>query len=61
MLQWALGQLSAAERTVLTLTYLNGYSVAEAAELMGWSVIRIKVQSHRARKKLRKILAGILP
>ena len=61
LLQWALGQLSAAERTVLTLTYLNGYSVAEAAELMGWSVIRIKVQSHRARKKLRKILAGILP
>lgn len=61
LLQWALGQLSAAERTVLTLTYLNGYSVAEAAELMGWSVIRIKVQSHRARKKLRNILAGILP
>ncbi|MEJ2069010.1 MAG: RNA polymerase sigma factor [Syntrophobacterales bacterium] len=61
LLQWALGQLSAAERTVLTLTYLNGYSVAEAAELMGWSVIRIKVQSHRARKKLRKILAEILP
>jgi RNA polymerase sigma-70 factor (ECF subfamily) len=60
LLQWALGQLSAAERTVLTLTYLNEYSVAEAAELMGWSVIRTKVQSHRARKKLRKILAGIL-
>lgn len=61
LLQWALGQLSAAERTVLTLTYLNGYSVAEVAELMGWNVIRIKVQSHRARKKLRKILAEILP
>ena len=61
LLQWALGQLSAAERTVLTLTYLNEYSAAEAAELMGWSVIKIKVQSHRARKKLRKILAGILP
>jgi RNA polymerase sigma-70 factor (ECF subfamily) len=61
LLQWALGQLSAPERTVLTLTYLNEYSAAEAAELMGWSVIKIKVQSHRARKKLRKILAGILP
>jgi len=61
LLQWALGQLSASERTVLTLTHLNEYSAAEAAELLDWSIIRIKVQSHRARKKLRKILAEILP
>jgi RNA polymerase sigma-70 factor, ECF subfamily len=61
LLQWALGHLSAAERTVLTLTYLDGYSVAEAAKFLDWSVIRVKVQSHRARKKLRKILADILP
>jgi len=61
LLQWALGRLSAKERTVLTLTLLNGYSMAEAAELMGWSVISIKVQAHRSRKKLRKILAEILP
>ncbi len=61
LLQWALGQLSAAERTVLTLTHLNEYSMAEAAELLDWSVIRTKVQSHRARHKLRKILAKILP
>jgi RNA polymerase sigma-70 factor (ECF subfamily) len=61
LLQWALGQLSAAERTVLTLTHLNEYSVAEAAALLDWSVTRVKVQSHRARKKLRKILSKILP
>jgi RNA polymerase sigma-70 factor, ECF subfamily len=61
LLQWALGHLSASERMVLTLTHLNGYSAAEAAELLGWSVIRIKVQAHRARKKLRKILVEILP
>jgi RNA polymerase sigma-70 factor, ECF subfamily len=61
LLQWALGQLSAAERTVLTLTHLDEYSVTEAAELLDWSVTRVKVQSHRARKKLRKILARILP
>ena len=60
LLQWALGQLSASERMVLTLTHLNEYSAAEAAELLDWSVIRIKVQAHRARKKLRKILAEIL-
>jgi RNA polymerase sigma-70 factor (ECF subfamily) len=61
LLQWAMGHLSASERTVLTLTHLNEYSAAEAAELLDWSVIRIKVQAHRARKKLRKILAKILP
>ena len=61
LLQWALGQLSVPERTVLTLTHLNEYSVAEAAELLNWTVTRVKVQSHRARKKLRKILAKILP
>lgn len=61
LLQWALGQLSAAERTVLTLTYLNEYSVAESAELLGWSIPRVKIQSFRARRKLRAILAKILP
>jgi len=61
LLQWALGHLSAADRTVLTLTHLDGYSMAEAAELLNWSVIRVKVQSHRARKKLRKILAEVIP
>jgi RNA polymerase sigma-70 factor, ECF subfamily len=61
LLQWALAQLSASERTVLTLTHLNEYTAAEAAELLDWSVIRVKVYSHRARKKLRKILAAILP
>jgi RNA polymerase sigma-70 factor, ECF subfamily len=61
LLRWALGQLSAGDRTVLTLTYLNEYSMAEAATLLDWSLVRVKVQSHRARKKLRKILAKILP
>ena len=61
LLQWALGQLSAGDRMVLTLTHLNEYSVAEAAALLDWSVTRVKVQSHRARKKLRKILSKILP
>ena len=61
LLQWALGQLSASERTVLTLTHLDEYSAAEAAALLDWSVTRVKVQSYRARKKLRKIISKILP
>lgn len=61
LLHWALGQLPAAERMVLTLTYLNEYSVAESAELLGWSIPKVKIQSYRARRKLRKILTKILP
>lgn len=61
LLQWALGQLSAAERTVLTMTYLNEYSLAESAKLLGWSIARVKIQAYRARRKLRKILSTILP
>jgi RNA polymerase sigma-70 factor (ECF subfamily) len=59
LLQWALGQLSPAERMVLTLTYLNEYSVAESAEFLGWSIPKVKIQSYRARKKLKKILTNI--
>jgi RNA polymerase sigma-70 factor (ECF subfamily) len=59
LLQWALGKLSPAERMVLTLTYLNEYSVAESAEILGWSIPKVKIRSHRARKKLQKILTNI--
>lgn len=61
LLQWALGQLSPSERTVLTLTYLNDYSLAESAELLGWSIPRVKTQAYWARRKLRKVLITILP
>lgn len=61
LLDWALGQLSAAERMVLTLAYLEEYPLAEAAELLGWSLARVKVQSYRARRKLRRVLEKVLP
>jgi len=61
LLNWALGQLSAVDRIVLTLTYLDECSLAEAAALLGWSIARVKIQSYRARHKLRKILIKILP
>ena len=61
LLQWALGQLSPDDRMVLTLTYLNEYSGTEAADLLGWSLPRVKIQSYRARRKLRAILTKILP
>jgi RNA polymerase sigma-70 factor (ECF subfamily) len=61
LLNWALGQLSAVDRIVLTLIYLDECSLAEAAALLGWSIARVKIQSYRARHKLRKILIKILP
>lgn len=44
------------DRLVLTLMYLEECSIAEAAELSGWSQTMVKVQAHRARKKLKKLL-----
>jgi RNA polymerase sigma-70 factor (ECF subfamily) len=61
VLDWALRQLSPENRAVLTLVHLDGYSVRETAELLGWSVINVKVRAHRARKALRKLLEQTLP
>jgi RNA polymerase sigma-70 factor (ECF subfamily) len=58
LLQWALAQLSAENRMVVTLVHLEGYSVREAAEMLGWSTVNVKVRAHRARQQLRKILEG---
>lgn len=57
VLEWALGQLSPENRAVLTLVQLDGRSVREAAQLLGWSVVTVKVRAHRARHALRKILS----
>jgi RNA polymerase sigma-70 factor (ECF subfamily) len=56
VLQWALARLSPENRLVMTLVHLDGYSVREAAALLGWSVINVKVRTHRARQLLRTIL-----
>ena len=51
-----LGRLPVRDRLVLTLLYLEGSSVRDAARLTGWSQTMVKVQAHRARKRLRKLL-----
>jgi RNA polymerase sigma-70 factor (ECF subfamily) len=51
-----LARLRPRDRLVLTLLYLDGRSVAEAAELSGWSRSMVKVQAFRARKKFRALL-----
>ncbi len=60
LLNWALGKLSAQDRMVVDLIYLEGRSGKEAADLLGWSVANVKVRSFRSRRKLQKILEGII-
>jgi RNA polymerase sigma-70 factor (ECF subfamily) len=48
-----LAELPPRDRLVLTLLYLDGCSIAEASERTGWSETLVKVQAHRARRKLR--------
>ena len=52
-----LRQLAPRDRLVMTLKYLEGYTVADIASLTGWSETMVKVQTHRAKKRLRKIWA----
>ncbi|MCJ7594533.1 MAG: sigma-70 family RNA polymerase sigma factor [Desulfobacterales bacterium] len=60
LLDWALNKLSAEERMVLELVYLEGRSGKEAADLLGWSIANVKVRSFRSRKKLEKLLRGVM-
>ena len=51
-----LGRLPPRDRLVLMLRYLEERSVAETAALTGWSQAMVKIQSLRARGKLRRLL-----
>jgi RNA polymerase sigma-70 factor (ECF subfamily) len=58
-LEIVLGRLSPRDRLVVTLLYLEERSVAETAALTGWSRTMVKVQSYRARRKLRRLLEAM--
>lgn len=51
-----LAALPPRDRLVLTLRYIEGCSVAETAQRTGWTQTLVKVQTLRARKKLKKLL-----
>jgi len=55
-----LARLSAEDRLVLTLLDVEGFSVAEIAEMTGWSISKVKVRAHRARAHLRRILQNYI-
>lgn len=52
-----LAHLSAEDRFVLLLLHGEGWTVAEIADRLGWSRANVKVRAHRARKRLRGVLA----
>jgi RNA polymerase sigma-70 factor, ECF subfamily len=56
LLERLMGQLSPADRLVLTLLHLEELSVAQVAAQTGWSQVGVKVRAHRARKKLKVLL-----
>jgi len=51
-----LEKLPPRDRLVLTLMYLEELPLAKVAEQTGWSLVMVKVQAYRARKKLKALL-----
>jgi RNA polymerase sigma-70 factor (ECF subfamily) len=60
LLAWALDRLSPEDRAVLELVHIEERPTAEAAELLGWSVVNVKVRAYRSRKRLRAILERLI-
>ncbi len=60
LLTRALSGLTPEERMIVELVHLEGLSGREAADLLGWSVANVKIRAFRTRKKLKKILLGLM-
>ncbi|SCY49824.1 RNA polymerase sigma factor [Desulfoluna spongiiphila] len=56
VLSLALGVLSARERMVMELYYLEGYSTREVALFLNMSMANVKINAFRSRRKLKQIL-----
>ncbi|MDP6636675.1 MAG: RNA polymerase sigma factor [Phycisphaerae bacterium] len=59
MLHGIMAQLRPRDRLVLTLMYLEELSINEIAEQTGWSKTMVKVQVHRARKRLKTLMVNL--
>jgi RNA polymerase sigma-70 factor (ECF subfamily) len=55
-----LARLSPEDRLLLVMLDVEGLSVAEIADLNGWTVSKVKVRAHRARTYLRRVLKRFL-
>lgn len=54
--QKLLAHLPDDDRALLHMFYVEELSVAEIAELLGWSVSKVKIRAWRARNSMRKVL-----
>src|SRR5262249_32372176 len=59
VLSAALAPLSDEERMIVMMVFLEGYSAAEVAEVLGWTAVRVRVKIHRVRKRLQAIIESI--
>jgi RNA polymerase sigma factor (sigma-70 family) len=55
LLHQLLEKLPPRDRLVLTMRYLDQNSIEQTAELVGWSASMVKVQTWRAKNKLKKL------
>ena len=60
ILHKALDGISPADRMVLTLVHLEGFSIKEAAQVLGWTTLNVKVRAYRSRQKMRKHIALLM-
>ena len=56
LLELAMRELSPAQRVVITMQELEGYSVKEICQRTGSSSVAVRVRAMRARAKLKKVL-----
>ena len=54
--QAALSRLPPADRLILTLIYLDGCTISEAASRGGWTVAGAKLRAFRARSRLKQVI-----
>jgi RNA polymerase sigma-70 factor (ECF subfamily) len=59
ILRWALAQLREPDREVLRLTAWEGCTTDELAKVLGCSANAAAVRLHRARRRLRNVLAAV--
>jgi len=56
-----LAQLPTKDRLVLTLYYFEEHTTPEIADTMGWPEVLVRVRMHRARNRLKALLAATYP
>ncbi|WP_243312763.1 RNA polymerase sigma factor [Fundidesulfovibrio agrisoli] len=56
VVSWLLGKVKPEDRVALGLFYGRDHELSEIAEMLGWSLEKVKVRLHRARKLMAKAL-----